>query len=68
MEKIGDAYPFVLPGLWGSWAVLVTRVGAGVALLVEFPLFLRFWVEPYLRKPGRNFSPIHLNIILYNMK
>ena len=45
MERIGDAYPFVLPGLWGSWAVLVTRVGAGVALPVEFPLYLRFLVE-----------------------
>jgi hypothetical protein len=42
MEKIGDAYPFVLSGLWDNWAVLVTRVGAGVALLVEFPLYLRF--------------------------
>ena len=45
MERIGDAYSFVLPGLWNSWAVLVALVAADGALLVEFPLNLQFLVE-----------------------
>ena len=45
MERMGDASPFVSPGLWGSCAAVVKRVGAGVALLAEFPLNLQFLVE-----------------------
>ena len=44
MDRIGDAYSLVLPGLWDSWDWLVALVGACVALLMEFPLYLRFWV------------------------
>jgi hypothetical protein len=42
MGMVGDAHTFALPGLWDGWAVLVAPVGACVALLVEFPLYLRF--------------------------
>ncbi len=55
MEKIGDAYSFVLPGFWDSWAVLVARVGAGVVLLVEFPLYLHFLVETLSQETWSDF-------------
>ena len=45
MDRIEDAHSFVLPGFWDNWAVLVTLFGVCVALLVEFPLYLRFRVE-----------------------
>lgn len=55
MERIGDVYSFFLPGLWDSWAVLVTLVGAGVALLVEFPRYLRFLVETLSQETWSDF-------------
>ena len=42
LDRMGDAYSFVLPGFWDSQVALVALVGACVVLLVEFPLFLRF--------------------------
>jgi hypothetical protein len=47
MDWIGDAHSFVLPGFWDSRAVLVALVVACDALLVEFPLYLRFLVETF---------------------
>jgi hypothetical protein len=55
MDRTGDAYSFVLPGLWDSWAVMVALVGACVALLVEFPLYLRFLVETLSQETWSDF-------------
>jgi hypothetical protein len=47
LDWIGGAHSFALPGFWDSRAVLVALVVACVALLVEFPLYLRFLVETF---------------------